>query len=144
MTQTVSVTRHIRRPPAEVGPFVMDSHNLIPAVSALGRCQYIGGADDGELWDVFLDVATIHLGGRVLVTHPEPLRLCWRSLRGTRHSFDAVVDADDTGSKLTLTLTFTSPGFVTRRLSELFGRGVVSSHLQAAAEELRHRLEFEQ
>jgi hypothetical protein len=150
MTQTVTVSKPIRRPVAEVGAFVTDPHRLIPVVTTVGRYEYIGSDDrddqddQDQLWDVFLVSGTLHLGGRVLVTRDGSRGLCWRSLRGTRHSFQARVDGDDQACRITLSLTFSLSGLGIARLSELIGRGIVARNLEAAAEELRHRLEFEE
>jgi hypothetical protein len=144
MAQTVTVSKHIRRPVDEVGAFVADPRRLIPVVTTVGRCEYIGDDDDDQIWDVFLVSGTLHLGGRVRVTRDGSRGLRWRSLRGTRHSFEARVDGDDQSCRVTVGLTFSLTGLGIARLSELIGRGIVARNLQAAAEELRHRLEFEE
>ncbi|MFV0494459.1 hypothetical protein [Mycobacterium sp.] len=144
MTQTVSVTRHIKCPLEMSRPFVTDPRRLFPAVSTFTRCRFIEARDNGELWDVYLEGGTIHLGGRVLIAKPAGSLLTWRSLQGTRHSFSALVEPDGAGSRLTLTLTFSTSGLAIARLSEWLGRGLASRSLEAAAEEIRHHLEFEQ
>ena len=70
MTQTIEVTRHVRCPVEESSAFITDPHHLLCKLSTLSRCRFIESTDDGELWDVFLDSGTVHLGGRVLVTSP--------------------------------------------------------------------------
>lgn len=144
MTQTVTVSKHIRRPVEEVGACVADPHQLIPVVTTVGRCEYVGDDDGDQLWDVFLVSGTLHLGGRVLVTRDGSHGLRWRSLRGTRHSFEARVAGDEQACRITVSLTFSLTGLGIARLSELIGRGIVARNLQAATEELRHRLEFEE
>ena len=143
MTQTVTVTRHVRCPLKESRAFVMDPRRLFPEVSTFTRCQFIKSRDDGELWDVFMESGTIQLGGRVLITPPKGSLLKWRSVRGTRHTFTALVEPDGDDSRLTLTLTFSTKGFGIARLSEWLGRGLLERNLEAAAEEIRHHLEFE-
>ena len=143
MTQTVSVSRHIRRPLDESGAFISDPHKLLSALSTLSRCRFIESCDDGELWDVFVDSGTVQLGGRVLVTQPADSRLQWRSVRGTRHSLEAFVEAEDEGSRLTISLTFSVTGLGIAWISEMIGRGLVARNLEAIAEEVRHHLEFE-
>jgi hypothetical protein len=144
MTQNVTVSKRIRRPVEEVGAFVADPHRLVPVITTVGRCEYIGDDDQDQLWDVFLVSGTLHLGGRVLVTRDGSHGLRWRSLRGTRHSFKAHVEGDEQTCRLTVSLTFSLAGLGIARLSELIGRGIVARNLQAAVEELRHRLEFEE
>jgi hypothetical protein len=147
MTQTVKVEMHVRRPAVEVGAFVADPHRFIPVLATVGRSKFIentGDSADSELWDVFLVSGTIHVGGRVLVSRDGDDGLRWRSVRGTHHSFEASVDGDGQGARVTLALTFSLTGLGIARLSELIGRGIVGRNLQAATEELRHRLEFDE
>ncbi len=142
MTQTVTVDKHIRRPVEEVGAFVADPHRFIPVLATVGRCEYLGDSGGDQLWDVFLASGTLFVGGRVLVTSGHH-QLSWRSLRGTRHSFEARAEGDGHGSRFTATLRFSLTGLGVARLSEVIGRGIVGRNVQAAAEELRHQLEFE-
>ena len=144
MTQTVTVDKQIRRPADQVGAFVADPHRFIPALATVGRCEYIDNRGEDQVWDVFLVSGTIHLGGRVLVTRNGNDGLCWRSLRGTRHVFEVSVHGDGEGSRVTFKLTYSLTGLGIARLSELIGRGIAGRNLQAAVEELRHRLEFEE
>jgi hypothetical protein len=143
VAQTVSVSRHIRRPVDECGAFITDPHKLLSTVSTLSRCRFIESCDDGELWDVFLDSGTVHLGGRVLIAPADGSRLHWRSVRGTRHSFEALAEPDGEGSRLTMSLRFSVTGLGVAWLSEMIGRGLVTRNLEAIAEEVRHHLEFE-
>ena len=143
MTQTVTIDKQIRRPADQVGAFVADPHRFIPVLATVGRCEYIGDSGEDQLWDVFLVSGTIHVGGRVLVSRDGTDGLRWRSLRGTRHSFKASVDGDGEVSRVSVALTYSLTGLGIARLSEFIGRGIVGRNLQAAVEELRHRLEFE-
>ncbi|OBK73987.1 hypothetical protein [Mycobacterium sp. 1274761.0] len=141
MTQTVSVTRRIRRNADDVSLFITDMHELVPKVSTFKRCQFISDTSDGELWDIFMQSGTIFLGGRILAT-TQPRRLAWHSLRGTRHSFEALVEEDGDGSRLSLTLTYSLASLVTAWFIEFIGRGIASRTLEAAVEEIRHYLEY--
>jgi hypothetical protein len=143
MSQTVTVSRRIRCPVDEAGAFVTNPHHLFPKLSTFSRCRFIEACDDGELWDVYMNSGTIYLGGRVLISSSGG-RLMWRSVRGTRHSFEALVEPDADDSRLTMTLTFSASGFAIAWISEMVGRGLVVRNLEAAAEEIRHHLEFEQ
>ena len=144
MTQTITVDMQIRRPADQVGAFVADPHRFIPVLATVGRCEFIEESGDDEIWDVFLVSGTIHLGGRVLVWRNGNEGLCWRSLSGTRHSFEARVQGDGHTSRVTVALTYSLTGLGIARLSEFIGRGIVGRNLQAATEDLRHRLEFEE
>jgi Polyketide cyclase / dehydrase and lipid transport len=143
MTQTVSVSRHIRCPADEACAVVTDPRGLLSKIDTLSRCRFVEAEDDGELWDVYLDSGTVHLGGRVLIAPPDKDRLRWKSVRGTRHSFEALVEPDGENSLLTLSLTFSLTGLAVAWISEMIGRGLVARNLEAIAEEIRHRLEFE-
>jgi hypothetical protein len=143
MAQTVTVSRTIRCPVAESVAFVTDPHKLLSHQSTLSRCRFIEIRDDGELWDVYLDSGAVHLGGRVLIAPPDGSRLRWESVRGTRQSFEALVEPDGENSRLTLSLTFSVTGFGIAWISEMLGRGLVARNLEAIAEEIRHHLEFE-
>jgi hypothetical protein len=143
MTQTVTVSRHIRCPADKVSAVVTDPHSLLCEIETLSRCRFVEPENDGELWDIYLDSGTVHLGGRVLITPPEKNRLSWKSVRGTRHSFEALVTPDGDGSLLTITLTFSITGLAIAWITEMIGRGLVGRNLEAIAEEIRHRIEFE-
>jgi Polyketide cyclase / dehydrase and lipid transport len=143
MTQTVTVTRAIRCPVEESTAFVTDPHKLLSNQSTLSRCRFIESCDEGELWDVYLDSGAVHLGGRVLIAPPDGGRLHWESVRGTRQTFEALVEPDGENSRLTLSLTFSVTGLGVAWLSEMLGRGLVGRNLEAIAEEIRHHLEFE-
>ena len=57
----------IRRPHREVAGFVTDPHRFLPVIPGFARFTFVGAAaEGGEEWDVFLDVGTLHVGGRVL------------------------------------------------------------------------------
>jgi hypothetical protein len=143
VTQTVRVSRHIRRPVEDSGAFITDPHKLLSAVSTLSRCRFIESCNDGELWDIYLDSGTVHLGGRVLISPSDGRRLRWRSVRGTRQSFEALVEPDGEGTRFTMSLTFSVTGLGIAWISEMIGRGLVARNLEAIAEEVRHHLEFE-
>lgn len=146
---TVHVTRaiNIRRAYADVAAFVTDPHCVLETIPGFARFAYIGPAtgddgDGGEEWDVFLEVGTLHVGGRVLVTWPSPNRLEWRSRRGTRQRL--VMDVEPLGdhARLTMTLSYGLSGLVMSRISELLARGLVSRHVEAGLQQVRHHLEY--
>jgi Polyketide cyclase / dehydrase and lipid transport len=143
MAQKVTVSRHIRCPVDESSGFVTDPHNVLPKLSTLSRCRFIESCDDGELWDVYMDSGAVQLGGRVLISPPDANRLHWQTVRGTQHSFDAFVEPDGEGTRLTMTMTYSLTGFAIAWISEMIGRGLVTRNLEAIAEEIRHHLEFE-
>jgi hypothetical protein len=47
----------------QVGLSEVASRTVVPMI----RGSFFESGDDGELWDVYLDSGTVHLGGRVLI-----------------------------------------------------------------------------
>ena len=145
MTQRVTRSVTVRRPHEEVAAFVTDPHRVLEVIPGFARFAYVGegpGPTD-EVWDVFLDVGTLHVGGRVLVSHPSASRLEWHSQRGTTHSFSMTVEPLGEHSRLTMTLAYTFTGWVSARVTELVARGIAARHLDAGLEQIRHLLEHE-
>ncbi|MGN6162520.1 MAG: hypothetical protein ACTHOG_12565 [Marmoricola sp.] len=134
----------VRRPLEVVAPVATDPHSVLPLVGGWGRFEMIEERPDGtEEWDLFLDVGTLHVGGRVLVEH-SGTTLSWRALRGTRHTAELLVTAvDDATTQITATMTVEFDGMVAAAITSRLARGIVSRHLQAGLQELRHYLEFE-
>lgn len=145
MTQRVTRSLTVRRPHEEVAAFVTDPHRVLEVIPGFGRFSYVGdGPVAGEeLWDVFLQVGTLHVGGRVLVSHPTPHRLEWHSQRGTAHSFSMAVEPMGEHSVLTMSLAYSFTGWLSARITELVARGITARHLDAGLEQIRHLLEHE-
>ena len=145
MTRRVTRSITVRRPHEAVAELTTDPHEVLQVIPGFGRFSYVAdGAGAGEEeWDVFLQVGTLHVGGRVLVSRPSPHRLEWHSLRGTNHSFAMTVEPLGELSRLTMSLGYTLPGGVAARLTELVARGIVARHLEAGLEQIRHELEHE-
>lgn len=128
----------VRREPAAVLDFVTDPEQLLPHMTGLGRFRH----HEGEEWDAFLDIGTINVGGRVRI-ETDLDGLSWRSLRGTRHTFDLVVSPEGENSRIDMAMDFRLAGLLVSRVAELLGRGIAQRHLEAAAQQVRHHLEFE-
>jgi carbon monoxide dehydrogenase subunit G len=142
MTQRVTRSITVRRPHDEVAAFATDPHRVLEVIPGFARFEYVGDApSNAELWDVFLEVGTLHVGGRVLVTHPSPHRLEWRSQRGTAHTFSMTVEPLGEHARLTMSLTYTFAGWLSARVSEVVARGIAARHLDAGLEQIRHLLE---
>jgi hypothetical protein len=145
MAQTVVRAINIRRPYEEVAAFVTDPHCALAAIPGFARFAFIGdapGVPGGEQWDVFLEVGTFQVGGRVVVTKPSVNRLEWRSLRGTQQEFSMVVEPLGRHARLTMTLRYALHGLVISRLSELIAKGLVTRHVEAGLQQVRHQLEY--
>jgi hypothetical protein len=144
VSQQVVRAINIRRPYDEVAAFATDPHCVLAVIPGFARFAYIADADQpgGEEWDVFLEVGTFHVGGRVLVTRPSVNRLEWRSLRGTQQRFAMVVEPLGESARVTMTLRYTLQGLVISRLSELLAKGLVTRHVEAGLQQVRHHLEY--
>ena len=145
MAQTVVRAINIRRSYDEVALFVTDPHCVLAAIPGFARFAFIGPAQavpGGEEWDVFLEVGTFQVGGRVVVTKPSVNRLEWRSLRGTRQRFSMAVEPLGDSARLTMTLRYELSGLVISRVSELLAKGLVTRHVEAGLQLVRHQLEY--
>ena len=144
MSQRVVRSIRVRRPVDEVAAFVTDPHKVLPVVPGFARFAFVRRTDDAEEWDVFLEIGTLHVGGRVEVTRPSASHLSWQSDRGTRHRFDLAVEpvADDPrAARVRMEIEYSLSGLLMARASELLARGIVARHLEAGLEEIRHHLE---
>jgi carbon monoxide dehydrogenase subunit G len=144
MSQRVERAITIRRPHEEVAEFVTDPHRLFEAIPGFARFSFVGKgeAEGEEEWDVFLEVGTLHVGGRVLVRKPSVNRLEWSAERGTRHHFAFNVERLGEHTRLTMTLEYSFAGILVARVTEFLGRGIAARHLEAGLEEVRHLLEY--
>jgi hypothetical protein len=146
MSTTVrrSITAH--RPASEVMKIATDPLVVLPIIGGLGRFEQIDTDADGfGEWDLFLDVGSVHVGGRVVVDRPSPAQLTWHAIRGTRHQLELSVaeGAREGESLLTIVMSLQLAGFLTGRLTEILAAGIMARHLEAGLQQLRHHLEFE-
>ena len=144
MATTVSESVVVRRGVDEVAKSAIDPEVVLPIMGGLGRFRHLGTQPDGtQHWDVFLDIGSIHVGGRVEVPPAGDHSLLWRSTRGTRHAARLEISPEGDHSVLAMELTIELGGLLTGPLTELLARGIVRRHLQAGLQQLRHHLEFE-
>jgi carbon monoxide dehydrogenase subunit G len=139
------VTRSVQvhRPADEVVKAATDPDVVFPMICGLGRTEFIARNPDGsQERDLYLVVGTIHVGGRVLVEPPAGDTLVWRSVRGTRHNARIHVTPAERGALVTMSMTVEFAGRVTGRLTGLLTRRILARHIEAALEELRHRVEY--
>lgn len=92
---------------------------------------------------MFLDVGTIHVGGRVVASRPDPCSLTWRSVRGTVHEFSLTVVPEGRDSRIDATMTLTLAGGASAWVAEQLARSIMARHLEAGLQQLRHYLEFD-
>lgn len=140
------MTATVGRPRDEVSLVATDPQQVLPLISGFGRFRFIGVLEEPghEEWEAFLDVGTLHIGGAVDIDRTAEHHLAWTALRGTRHTFDLVVEPDGADRSLvTMTMTITLSGLLMSRIAEQFARGIMGRHLDAAIQQLRHHLEWE-
>lgn len=142
MATTVTESLLVRRPVDEVAAVATDPGVLLPTVAGLGRFAFISRAEDGsELWDMFLDIGTVHVGGRVHVVRRDRA-LVWDAVRGTRHSMRVEVTEQGDDALVTMAMTVELAGRLLGRVAELVARGIARRHLVAGLQQIRHRVEF--
>ncbi|WP_182378736.1 SRPBCC family protein [Nocardioides sp. WS12] len=147
MSSTATVTATVGRPRDVVSAFATDPQQVLPLISGFGRFRFLGELDEPghEEWEAFLDVGTLHIGGAIDIDRTADHHLAWVAVRGTRHTFDLIVEPDGADRSLvTMTMTITLSGLVMSRIAEQFARGIMHRHLDAAIQQLRHHLEWEQ
>ena len=143
MSERIVRAINVRKPYDEVASFVTDPAQALAAIPGFARFSYQGpGEPEGEEWDVFLEVSTFHVGGRVLITTPSPNRIEWAPLRGTSSYFVMMVEPLGEHARLTMEMTYSLNGLLLARITELLVKGAVSRHLEAGLQEMRHRLEY--
>ena len=135
------VVRTVRRPVEEVAAFINDPAEVLPVITGVGRFRHV----DGDDWDVFMPIGTLQVGGMVRVDRSDPHALSWRTERGMDHSFRldaAPEDGDPEVSLIRFDIEYRLPGLLVAKIGEVLARGVAVRHLEAAAEAIRHRLEW--
>lgn len=145
MTTTAKATARIDRPVREVERFATDPRLCLPLMSGFGRFRHLGDLPENhhQEWEVFLQVGSLQIGGAVDVDLTRRRHLMWSSLRGTRHRFDLAVEPVNGQTLLTLELTLSLRGLLMSRIAERLARNIMGRHLEAAAQELRHHIEWE-
>ncbi|HUP99249.1 MAG TPA: SRPBCC family protein [Aeromicrobium sp.] len=146
MSTTVTRSITVHRAATEAAKVATDPCVVLPIVGGLGRFEQIETDADGlGEWDLFLDVGSVHVGGRVVVERPDPNRLMWHSIRGTHHQLElTVVEGAAPGESLvTIAMSLQLAGAITGRIAEFLAAGIMARHLEAGLQQLRHHLEFE-
>lgn len=146
MGATVTRSITVRRAPTEAAKVATDPCVVLPIIGGLGRFEEIDTDANGlGEWDLFLDVGSVHVGGRVVVERPDFQRLTWHSIRGTRHQLELVVGegAAPGESLVTIAMSLQLAGILLSRVAELLAAGIMARHLEAGLQQLRHHLEFE-
>ena len=145
MSSTVRRSITIRRPVDEVAAIATDPRVVLPIIGGLGRFKELATDVQGlGEWDLFIDIGSVHVGGRVVVERPEPRRLTWHAIRGTRHQLALNVDEEGENARVTITMSLQLAGLVLGWVAETLARGIMARHLDAGLQQLRHHAEFEE
>jgi carbon monoxide dehydrogenase subunit G len=145
MSTTVRRSITIRRPVDEVAAIATDPRVVLPIIGGLGRFKELATDAEGlGEWDLFIDIGSVHVGGRVVVERPEPRRLTWHAIRGTRHQLALNVDEEGDNARVTIAMSLQLAGLVLGWVAETLARGIMARHLDAGLQQLRHHAEFEE
>lgn len=128
----------------EIAKAATDPDVVFPIMGGFGRFELIERYSDGtQEWDLYLDVGSIHVGGRVAVDAPADDTLTWRSIRGTHHSARLEVSPDGDGALVAMTITVELAGrLVVGWVAQFLADGILGRHIEAGLQQLRHRIEY--
>jgi hypothetical protein len=128
----------------DIAKIATDPDVVFPIIGGFGRFEYIEPNDNGtEEWDLYLDVGTIHVGGRVVVEQPSERVLIWHSLRGTQHQARIEVAQAAGGATVSMTVAVElAGGFLAGWLTTVLAEGILGRHIEAGLQQLRHRIEY--
>lgn len=133
----------VHSPVDKVAAVATDPNVVLPIIGGLGRFKQLNTDADGlGEWDVFIDIGSIHVGGRVVVERPGPRQLTWHATRGTRHQLDLTVYEHGEESEVAITMSLQLAGFVLGWVAETLARGIMARHIDAGLQQLRHHVEF--
>ncbi|BBH16788.1 hypothetical protein Back2_10750 [Nocardioides baekrokdamisoli] len=134
----------VRRDLDVVAKVATDPLTILPIIGGFGRFDPLDVDAAGcGLWDVFINLGTNQVGGRVEVVRLGERHLQWSSVRGTHHSMDIRVEPDADGAVVEFHLQSRLAGGLTGRISQFVSKGIVSRHLVAGLDQLRHYIEHE-
>jgi hypothetical protein len=143
MGATARRSIRIKKPLDEVAAIATDPRVVLPIVGGLGRFQAIDVDENGlGEWDVFIDVGSIHVGGRVVVSHPGPYVLAWHAIRGTRHQLILNVEFAGEETEVAIEMSVQLAGAVFGYVAERIAAGIMGRHVEAGLQQLRHHIEF--
>ena len=133
----------VRRPVTDVAKRATDPDVVLPIIGGFGRFDRIAkNPDESQEWDLYLQVGTIHVGGRVLVEPPSGHTLTWNSRRGTQHNGRIEVAAVEDGALVTMSISVQFAGMVAGWMTGLLANGILARHIDAGLEQLRHHIEY--
>lgn len=128
----------------EVVKVATDPDVVFPIMGGFGRFECIDRHPDGsQEWDLYLDVGTIHAGGRVRVEAPSEHSLAWESVRGIQHSAHIEVSPATDGATVTMTISVQFSGrLLAGWATSLLADGILARNIEAGLQQMRHRIEY--
>ncbi|HTM83461.1 MAG TPA: SRPBCC family protein [Mycobacterium sp.] len=127
----------------EVTKVATDPAVVLPIIGSFGRFDFITRHPDrSEEWDLYLNVGTIHVGGRVRVAPPAAAELTWQALRGTQQNARIEVTPADDGARVTMSIAVQFAGALTGWLTGQLARGILARNIDAGLQQLRHHIEY--
>ncbi|HLR98701.1 SRPBCC family protein [Mycolicibacillus parakoreensis] len=139
------VTRAVRiaSPVDDVAKIATDPAVVFPIMGSFGRFEFLTRNPDGsEEWDLYLNVGSIYVGGRVRVPPPSGAALRWQSLRGTRQWARIEVAPTPEGARVAMTMQVRFAGRLTGWLTGQLARGILARNMEAGLQQLRHHIEY--
>ncbi len=142
-----AVTRatHVHGDFDEIVTVATDPDVVFQIMGGFGRFELIARYPDGsQERDLYLDIGTIHVGGRVAVEPASGNTLVWRSIRGTHHSARIEVSPADDGATVAMTINVEIAGrLLAGWVTQFMANGILGRHIEAGLQQLRHRIEYE-
>lgn len=141
---TVTKTIRVHRPAPEMTAILEDPDQLMSIVSGFGRATYLRTRmDHSQEWDLFFQLGTMYIGGRVLVETTGSELLGWHSISGFTHSSRFTVRPCGTAEcEVEATTVLSLDGMLAARVAGLLVRGFIGRNLEATLESLRHYAEY--
>lgn len=140
-TITRSVTVH--RPLDEVRAVVCRTEDVMAVIGEFGRTSQVEVHGDGsQVWEVFIVIGTMYVGGRVQVEPPGESELDWQSISGISNHARLEATADGDGTRITSTVGFHLEGMLAGVTASWLLRSVIGRYADAVLERLRHRIEY--
>ncbi len=141
---TVTRSTAVQASVDKVAKVATDPDVVFPIMGAFGRFDCIDRRPDGsQEWDLYLDVGTIHAGGRVLVESPSENSLVWQSVRGIQHKAHIEVSPTTNGATVTMTISVEFAGrLLAGWVTGLLADGILARHIEAGLQQMRHRIEY--
>lgn len=141
---TVTKTIRVRRAAPEMIAVLENPDQLMAIVGGFGRATYLRTRmDQSQEWELFFQLGTMYIGGRVLVETTGSELLGWHSISGFTHSTRFQVrPCGPEECEVRATTVLSLDGMLAARVAGLLVRGFIGRNLEATLEALRHYAEY--